>query len=152
MEIVKVVIFFISFWFLIMAEEIDNKLVNNGNTKGDYNSPQILQTQHPITWSSYNIIATTTALVVVAAGVTAFIALILPLIAYKICYLLGSCNDSFFTYVNRFVASDVSPRKNFDKRSAEYLGPILQALSVAYEKYERYETKKKPKMSSFYKE
>ncbi|KAB0801303.1 hypothetical protein PPYR_05657 [Photinus pyralis] len=148
MAIVRVLTFIFLFWAVVVTEEMNN--INN-KIEDSISPNQVLQVpRHPITWNTYNVIATTTAVVVVAAGVTALMALILPLIAYKICYFIGDCEDSFFTHVDKFIASEVSSRKNLEKRSLEYVGPILQALSSAYEKYESLQTKKKPEMSTFY--
>lgn len=153
MTIVRVLTFLFLLCAPALAEELDNNLTDNVNSRDDNNpKTQLLELpQHPITWNSYNIIATATAVVLVAAGLTALTALVLPLITYKICYLLGSCDKGFFTYVDRFIAADDNPRKNLQKRSLEYVGPILQALSAGYEKYGSPEIKKNSETITFYK-
>lgn len=80
------------------------------------------------------------AFVVIATGVVALASFIYPLIAIKLCYWFGSCNSGLIAgYLAQNYLSD-SPR--IQKRSLEYLGPILQTLVNAYEIYGSDELKK----------
>lgn len=128
----------------------DNSLANVNLEERDIPEPGAYG-RHPITWNSsrYAVIATVTAIVVVAAGLVAVSAFILPLLTYKLCYIFGDCDQSFFYYVDRFV-TEGDVRKSVQKRSLEYLGPVMEALSAAYEKYASPELKKNSATSTFY--
>lgn len=101
--------------------------------------------------TTYKTVAVVTALAAVAAGVVAIASWIVPLIAYKFCYLFGSCDQSLGTYVDDLL---LGGRQNpLQKRSLDYLGPVLQTLAKAYEIYEGgdpNDPKKNFKRASFY--
>lgn len=99
------------------------------------NTKELAITNQEISASStYKTTAVITALTAVAAGVVAVASWIIPLIAYKFCYLFGSCDDGLGSYVDQFL---MGGRQNpFQKRSLDYLGPVLQTLANAYEIYE----------------
>lgn len=131
----KIFIYLVCFALYATAEQIESKDVTT-------------MQQEVSTSSTYKTIAVLTALATVAAGVVAIVAWILPLIAYKFCYLFGSCEYSLGAYVDQFL---IGGRQNtMQKRSLEYVGPLLQTLANAYEMYESGDTKKNFKKDNSY--
>lgn len=94
------------------------------------------------TSSTYKTVAVLTALTTVAAGIVAIAAWIIPLIAYKFCYIFGSCEYGLGAYVDQFLMG------GRQKRSLDYVGPLLQTLANAYEIYEGSDSKKNFKKGS----
>lgn len=97
--------------------------------KNDQKEILILQPEASLT-PTYKTIAVITALTTVTAGLVVIAAWIVPLIAYKFCYLFGSCEYGLSMYVDQFLLA------RRQKRSVEYVGPLLQTLANAYEIYE----------------
>ncbi|CAH1377634.1 hypothetical protein MTP99_019024 [Tenebrio molitor] len=97
-----------------------------------------------LNWSFYNIAALSGAVLVVSAGFAALVAIFLPLFAFTSCYyIFGTCRDTF-----NILEDFVIPRK-VNKRSVEYLEPVLTTLANAYEKYADNDVKKKSKKPTF---
>lgn len=94
------------------------------------------------TSSTYKTIAVVTALTTVAAGIVAIAAWIIPLIAYKFCYIFGSCDYGLGVYVDQFL---MGGRR---KRSEDYVGPLLHTLSKAYDIYAGSDEISDPKKNS----
>lgn len=112
----------------IFAEE-SNDIESNLEQKETYSTSLT-----DIKWNYFNIAALTSALLVVGAGLSALMALFLPLMTYKICYMLGGCQDTLDHYVDQLVANNFNNIRR-QKRSMEYIEPILVTLVNAYEKY-----------------
>ncbi|KAJ9597691.1 hypothetical protein L9F63_011457 [Diploptera punctata] len=85
------------------------------------------------------------ALVLGVVGVAIILSLVLPLFGVRICNFLGTC-ESFTTTAYAGPTYDTYNTAGtynqplygntaFQKRSLEYVGPILKALSTAYDKY-----------------
>lgn len=85
-----------------------------------------------ITWNRYSITATVLAVVLVAVGIYALIALFMPLVTYKLCYLFGYCPYSLPNYIDEYLQAQGHPRQ---KRSMEYLNLLADTLATAYQKY-----------------
>lgn len=134
----------------VVKAEFDNNLTDNSINKDNKFQTQLLKQEYPITWNSYTITATSVAVVVVVSGLIALGAFIWPLIAYKLCYLFGNCDQSLFTYIDQFMTSEMNTYKNPQKRSFDSVESILQALALGYEKYGTPELKKKSEVLSFY--
>lgn len=98
------------------------------------------QTTSASNWSYYNVAAVGTAILVVSAGLAALMSLFLPVMTFKLCLMLGGCQDTLDRYVDRLIV-DSYPRRQ--KRSMEYIEPILNTLASAYEKYADDDVKKK---------
>lgn len=116
------------------------------------NSKEIVAAEQDVSTSyTYKTIALLTALTTVAGGIVVLAAWIIPLIAYKFCYLFGSCEYGLGVYVDQFL---MGGRQNLlQRRSLDYLGPLLQNLASAYEMYEGSDSndqKKNLKKGSFY--
>ncbi|PNF29195.1 hypothetical protein B7P43_G10786 [Cryptotermes secundus] len=91
------------------------------------------------------------ALVLGFIGVAVVLSLILPLFGVRFCNLVGTCEhftttaysgtgmghnyDAYSTAGTYNQPSLSYATNNFQKRSLEYVGPILKALSAAYDKY-----------------
>ncbi|XP_069686127.1 uncharacterized protein [Periplaneta americana] len=90
------------------------------------------------------------ALVLGFVGVAVVLSLVLPVFGVRLCHILGTCD----TYSTTAYSSGIGPSYDaygttgtynqptlsyasnaFQKRSLEYVGPILKALSAAYDKY-----------------
>lgn len=120
------------------AKDESNDINSNLKTKETYSTSLT-----DIKWNYYNIAALTTALLVVGAGLSALMALFLPVMTYKICYMLGGCQDTLDYYVDQLVADNFNGISRREKRSMEYVEPILTTLINAYEKYADDNIKKK---------
>lgn len=137
----KQLFIFLLYWVLCTAAEKTN------------NSNKELATtnQELSTSTTYKTIAVLTALTVVAAGIVTIVSGIIPFIAYKFCYIFGTCDHSLSSYVDQFL---IGGRQNsLQKRSLDYVGPLLQTLANAYEIYEGgdpNDPKKNFKRGSFY--
>ncbi|CAH0562083.1 unnamed protein product [Brassicogethes aeneus] len=94
-------------------------------------------------WSLYNVAALTTAVIAVSVGLAGLISLFLPVTAYKLCLMLGGCQDTMDRYVDRFIADGSGYNAKRGKRSLEYVAPILNTLAAAYDKYADNDLKKK---------
>ncbi|XP_047005001.1 uncharacterized protein LOC124623558 isoform X1 [Schistocerca americana] len=98
-------------------------------------------------------LASAGAIILAVLVIGAILSLILPLFGIKLCYLLGTCEHvTYFSQplgavgtqydayangatFNNPVPSTAYSSSAYQKRSLEYVGPILKALSAAYEKY-----------------
>lgn len=98
-------------------------------TEGTSAKEVALSNQEVSAGTTYRTIAVLAALTMVAAGLIAVASWILPLIAYKFCYVFGSCDYALGAYVDQFLLGK-------RKRSTDYVGPLLQTLADAYDLYE----------------
>ncbi|GLH02256.1 Uncharacterized protein GBIM_08274 [Gryllus bimaculatus] len=105
-------------------------------------------------------LVTAGAVVLGVLGVAAVLAILLPLFGVKLCYLTGTCDplgpqgvfvasqplpaapagsphayDAYNAAAYNNAASAGYPSTSYQRRSLEYVGPILKALSTAYDKY-----------------
>ncbi|KAG8256612.1 hypothetical protein J6590_091856 [Homalodisca vitripennis] len=71
-------------------------------------------------------------------------ALAMPLFGFQYCQLLGTCNNSLYTGYNNMYQNDVYGQypsssyqsgNTYQKRSVDYMGPMLHMLKAAYDKY-----------------
>lgn len=92
-------------------------------------------------WSFYNVATLSTAVLVVSVGFAALVSLFFPVFVYKLCYLVGGCQDALDLYVDQLISED--------KRSLEYIEPFFTTLVNAYEKYADDGIKKKFKKPKF---
>ncbi|PSN32991.1 hypothetical protein C0J52_21123 [Blattella germanica] len=86
------------------------------------------------------------ALVLGFVGVAVILSLVMPLFGIRLCHLLGTC-DNFASATTAYsghnydystagtYSQPLYSNTAFQKRSLEYVGPILKALSAAYDKY-----------------
>lgn len=123
------------FFIACFADTIDNNTTNN-----DVPSQNALQLVDPqtgvVTWNKYTISATVLAVVLVVVGVYALIALFMPLVTYKLCYIFGYCPYSLPNYIDEYLqTAQGQPR---EKRSSEYLNTLTDTLVKAYEMYGEY--------------
>lgn len=136
----QILIFLLCWLFCTTAEKTNNSNKELATTNQELSAS-----------TTYKTIAVFTALTMVAAGIVAIVSWMIPLIAYKFCYLFGSCDHSLSTYVDQFL---IGGRQNsLQKRSVDYVGPLLQTLANAYEIYEGgdpNDPKKNFKRASFY--
>ena len=104
---------------------------------------QVATTSTGLTWNKYTITATALAAVFIISGISAITSLLLPFLAYKLCYLMGSCNYDLDAYVDDFIAPDAAAdpiatedhHRNRRSTTIDYVGPLIQTLAAAYEKY-----------------
>lgn len=138
------------------TSENDDYYVDN------YNEPfDVMKIEKPIMWSTYNILAVTTASLMVIVGISTIISILFPLFTFKICYFFGGCRNQLANYIDQLLTAhslprndDVYatyPRNNYDYMAAaaettttsrnydvdnDYLSPIVKVLMDAYTKYE----------------
>ncbi|RZC33996.1 hypothetical protein BDFB_009377 [Asbolus verrucosus] len=98
-------------------------------------------------WSFYNIAALSTVVLVASASFASLIFLLLSPFVYKLCSLFGVC---FETLIYADLLSDTNEHfRTTNKRSVEYLEPMLTTLVNAYEKYGNNDLKKKSPKTRF---
>lgn len=94
--------------------------------------------------SMTNVAALGAAIFVVTAGITAFLSL--PLLAEKLCFAFGIFCLNPFSEFEGYRSINLSER---NKRSLEYVEPILAMLMKAYDTYADDGLKKKFKVTKF---
>ncbi|GJQ82987.1 hypothetical protein Trydic_g15805 [Trypoxylus dichotomus] len=118
-----------------LADLTDNNMTNN--EVASQTSLQIINPQTGvITWNKYTISATILASVLVIVGIYALISLSMPLITYKLCYLLGYCQHSLPNYIDEYLQQTQGQPRH--KRAIEYVDLLTDTLVTAYEKYGNY--------------
>ncbi|XP_044764900.1 uncharacterized protein LOC123321400 [Coccinella septempunctata] len=95
-------------------------------------------------FSMANIAALGAGVFVVTAGITAFLSL--PLLAEKLCFAFGIFCLNPFSEFDGYRSINLSDR---NKRSLEYVEPILAMLMKAYDTYADDGLKKKSKVPKF---
>ncbi|XP_025425634.1 uncharacterized protein LOC112694395 isoform X2 [Sipha flava] len=73
--------------------------------------------------------------IVGAVALLAIAAVISPWFGYRLCHIFSTCEVPPSTPGDNFSGFSSNMYPQYRKRSIEYVGPILQALNSAYEKY-----------------
>lgn len=103
--------------------------------------------------SYYNAAIIFTATVLTGVGLIALTAFFFPVMAYKVCYSLGGCQNTMDAYVDELIGKELGKARNIrsrNKRSMEYIEPILVTLAKAYEEYGDQDVKKNFKIPNYY--
>lgn len=103
--------------------------------------------------SYYNAATIFTATVLTGVGLIALTAFFFPVMAYKVCYALGGCQNTMDSYVDELIGKELGKARNIrprNKRSIEYIEPILVNLAKAYDEYGDQDVKKNFKILSYY--
>ncbi|KRT86850.1 hypothetical protein AMK59_2482 [Oryctes borbonicus] len=128
-------ILLLSIFLTFALADLPDKTVNN--ELPSQNSLQVVDPQTGlIRWNKYTISATILAAVLVVVGIYALTSLSMPLITYKLCYLLGYCQYSLPNYIDEYLQQTQGQSRQ--KRSTEYLNLLTDTLVTAYEKYGEY--------------
>lgn len=88
-----------------------------------------------LNWSFYNFAAISTVVLAAGAGFVGLLSLFLFPFVHNICFLLGNCDTLD-------VWEQFSLPRKVNKRSIEYLEPMMTTLLNAYEKYADNDVKK----------
>ncbi|EFA13006.1 hypothetical protein TcasGA2_TC001971 [Tribolium castaneum] len=89
-----------------------------------------------LNWSFYKFAAISAVVLVAGVGFAGLLSLLLLPFTHNVCFLLGTCDTLD-------VWEQFSLPRKVNKRSIEYLEPMITTLANAYEKYADKDVKKK---------
>lgn len=101
----------------------------------------------------YNAAIIVAATVLTGVGLVILTVVFYPMTAYNVCYALGGCQNTMDDYVDELIGKQLGTARNIrsrNKRSMEYIEPILLTLAKAYEEYGDQDEKKNFKIPSYY--
>lgn len=89
-------------------------------------------------WTSRNVLTLGGTIILAGAMVVGVVVLFFPVMAYRICYYLGGCQDTMDHFVDKLIAEQPREAKQKNnKRSVDYMQPLLWNLAKGFEKYGR---------------
>ncbi|XP_049794861.1 uncharacterized protein LOC126209727 [Schistocerca nitens] len=146
-------IFYVILLLCVSASSYADDTAEDDSEPLDRHSLPVMNLPEDLPANVMYFLASAGAIILAVLVIAAILSLILPLFGIKLCYLLGTCEHvTYFSQplgavgtqydayanggtFNNPVPSTAYSSSAYQKRSLEYVGPILKALSAAYEKY-----------------